>query len=256
LEALQQPVGQKYQGDIGVTPAQYISCYKRYSEKISSGLSKRHVGHFKVAVKYPLLVEMYSMAMTLPFSRGFVPERWKLLIDVMLPKDAGSFYCHCMRIIRLCESDFNQALGIIFARPIGHLLEDNKTFPEMQFGSRDGQMSISAVLNKQLTFDIARLQRTTMSTVEFDAIGCYGCIIQVIPSLYLQRLGVSILALTTVCWAFDEAIHFIKTSYGISSATYRATPEMPLYGAGQGTTIGPFFGFLSFVLFMNYLIGP
>jgi len=118
----------------------------------------------------------------------------------------------------------------------------------MQFGSRDGQMSVSAVLNKQLTFDIARLQRLSMTTVEFDAIGCYDCIVQVILSLYLQRLGVSIMAITAVCRAFDEAIHYVKTAYGISSATYTATPETPLYGAGQGTTVGPFFWLLTFCL--------
>jgi len=73
-----------------------------------------------MAVNYPELVEMYSIAMSLPYTKMFVPQRWKLLVDVMLPKDEGSFYCHRMRIIRLCESDFNQSLGIIFARPMGH----------------------------------------------------------------------------------------------------------------------------------------
>ena len=246
LEVLQRPVQELYRKEAEITPSQFTSCYKRINEKISSSLSGMHLGHWKAALESPSLVQMYATKMSLPYMHGFNPERWKLVVDVCLPKDEGKFYSHRMRIIRLVESDFNQSLGMIFARPMGHFMEDTAAYPEMQFGSRDGQMSISAVLNKVLTYDIARMERRVLVTEENDAVGCYDRIHQAPVSAFLQRIGVSVAALHCVCRTFDEAVHYIKTSYGLSRQTYKGTKEVPLFGAGQGTTGGPFFWLLMF----------
>ena len=246
LEVLQRPAPQLYRKRAEITPAQYTSSYKRLNESISSSVSGMHLGHWKAALESPSLVQMYATKMSLPYIHGFDPERWKLVVDVCLPKDEGKYYSHRMRIIRLVESDFNQSLGMIFARPMGHFMEDTNAYPEMQFGSRDGQMSISAVLNKILTYDIARMERRVLAIEENDAIGCYDRIHQAPVSAFLQQMGVSVASLHCVCRTFDEAEHFIKTSYGLSKRTYRGSKEVPLFGAGQGTTGGPFFWLLMF----------
>lgn len=172
-------------------------------------------------------------------------------MDVVLPKDEGEFKIHRFRIIRLVESDLNASLGMLLARPLGHFLKDLNEYPGMQYGSRDGQMSISAVLNKILTFDMARLLKIVMATEENDAIGCYDRMMQQMVALYLICLGIAISLLTCVCRTFDETKHYIKTAYGLSSTFCEGTQEVPLYGAGQGTTVGPFFWLLIFSIMME-----
>lgn len=252
LEAYQFPVTSKYTKTMEITSSMFISCYKNINEKTSSSIpSSRHVGKYKAALEYPSLVQMYSRMMTMPYTHGFTFDRWRKVVDVVLPKDAGEFKIHRFRIIRLVESDFNESLGMLFARPIGHFLEDANEYPDMQYGSRDGQMTISAVFNKILTFDIVRMMRIIMATEENDAVGCYDRVMQQMVALYLIRLGIAIAALNCVCRTFDETKHYIKTAHGLSEAFYEGTKEVPLYGAGQGTTVGPFFWLLIFSIMME-----
>ena len=251
LNTLQLPASQRYDTEAVITPSKFISCYKTLDEKISSSLSTRHVGHYKSILDKPSLVDLHCQMMTLPYKHGFAVERWKSAVDVVLPKDEGKHYIHRHRIIRLVESDYNQSLRILFARPLGFFLEDTNGLPDMQYGSRAGQMSISAVFNKVLSFDLARLLKIVMATEENDAIGCYDRIMQQLVALYLIRMGILIAAITCVCRTFDETIHYIKTAHGIAKATYSATKEVPLYGAGQGTTGGPLFWLITFSLLME-----
>ena len=93
--------------------------------------------------------------------------------------------------------------------------------------------------------------KLTMATEENDAIGCYDRIMPQNVSLYLLRLGVAIAAMTCVCRTFNETRHYVKTAYGLSSSTYEGTEKVPLFGAGQGTTGGPFFWLVVFSIMME-----
>jgi len=208
LQAYQLPATNKYTKEAVITPSKFISCYKKASEKTSSSIiSGRHIGKYKAVLDHPSLVHMYSSMMTIPYKHGFTFQRWRDVVDVVLPKDEGEYKIHRFRIIRLVESDFNQSLGMLFARPMGHFLEDTNEYPEMQYGSRDGQMTISAVLNKVITFDIVRMMKIMMATEENDAVGCYDRVMQQKVSLYLQRMGVALAAIICVCRTFDETRH-------------------------------------------------
>jgi hypothetical protein len=92
--------------------------------------------------------------MSIPHVAGFTPSRWKEVVDVMLEKVPGNSKIHRLRIVALQESDFNQSNRLAFGRPIMHYLEDKKSLPKMQHGSRPAKLCISAVLNKQLQFEI------------------------------------------------------------------------------------------------------
>ena len=167
---------------VEITPAQLISSYKRIKERAASSPSSRHVGHTKAVLDRPATVQAYACMMFIPFYVGFSPKRWQTVVDVMLPKDVGTSYGHCMWIIQIYKHDFNQATWEIFARRVGFHLEDNNLLPEMQYGSRKGQLCVAPVLNKRLMYDIAIYAKQVLMTLEFDAMGCYDRIVLLIGS--------------------------------------------------------------------------
>ena len=66
--------------------------------------------------------------------------------------------------------------------------------------------------------------------------------------IFLCILGLSPTAAASLAQTWEKTYHSIKIAYGISAETYQNTLEQPLYGPGQGSTIGPFLWLLCFIL--------
>jgi hypothetical protein len=193
--------------------------------------------------------------MSIPLTAGFSPNRWRQIIDVMLEKKPGDHRIHRLRIVALQESDFNQSNRLAIGRPLQTLLEQAKLAPDMQHGSRASKQCLSAVLNKQLTFEIHRYLKQPIAYIENDAVGCYDRIMNPLILIFLRILGLSHTAVTSLATTWEHTFHRIRTMYGISEETYRNLPDCLLYGPGQGSTIGPFLWLLCFILiFMS--LGP
>jgi hypothetical protein len=74
-------------------------------------------------------------------------------------------------------------------------------------------------VNKQLTHDIVYQEKLTAAFIENNPIGCYDWKMNNLLLLELQCLGLSPSTATALSSIWMQAIHHIRTKYGISSAS-------------------------------------
>jgi hypothetical protein len=193
---------------VNITKEEFQANYRIVKERTSSSVSGRHVGHYKAAVQDDTLSTIHSTMMSIPYKVGFSPERWRRVL----------------------------------ARRLSHRMEDGELIPDMQYGSRPGKLCITPVLNKQLTHNIIIQTKRTAAIIENDAVGCYDRLMNPLLLLAMRWLGVPESLAKTLAYTWSQTSHSIKTAYGISKVNYQNTPNLPLFGPGQGSTVRIFTG--------------
>jgi hypothetical protein len=151
------------------------------------------------------------------------------------------------------ESDFNQCNRLLLGQPIMHKLEDSRSLPDVQHGSRLSKLCHSTVLNKCLTYEMHQYKKQTIAYLENNAVGCFDRIANPLVLIFLQILGISATAVALLAQTWENTYHTVKTLYGISKECYTNNAQRLLYGPGQGSTIGPFLWLLCFYLIFQSL---
>ena len=125
---------------------------------------------------------------TIPFAKGFAPNRWKQYTEVMFEKDPGDPKIHRLWISVLLEADFNLTLRTSWMRRLFTRAEKAKYIPE-QWGNRKRKNVIDCLTMKLLTCETARYTRRNMCLMAMDAAACYDRIITYLSIINERRCG-------------------------------------------------------------------
>ena len=105
----------------------------------------------------------------------------------------------------LYEADFNFMLKLIWGKRLVRHAEKYKCLGTENKGSRLGYQTTDAMLEKLFLYEYARLTRTSLITVNNNAISCYDRIIKPLAMLACMAVGLPLMA---------KAMHN-KTNYGM-----------------------------------------
>jgi hypothetical protein len=126
-------------GTADLSEDEFVQLYKNAHESTLSSPSSRHIGHYKAAVKDPILVNLHTIMMSLLFKVAFAPTRWTRVTNIMLEKEENNPRCHRLRKLALFELDLNHAKCILIGRRLTHFLSDSGLLPSMQYESVHGK---------------------------------------------------------------------------------------------------------------------
>eukprot|EP01082_Thalassiosira_pseudonana_P016004 g13600.t1 g13600 contig9:10029-12311(+) len=217
-----------------MTSKQYQEAFKAVDERTSSSPSGLHYTLWKAIAGEDDLCAYFSVMMSLPFTFGFVNERWTKEIDVMLAKEKGVTQIHKNRLIGLLEADFNTALKWYYPVQIMGNAESSGINVN-QWGGRSNRTATMCATRKLLLWEYARLTRKTTATFFGDLASCFDRVHTSISSMISQKFGMP----KSVCECRAKVVksmeRFVRTAAGTSKHSYKQEEtDTPLSGEIQG----------------------
>ena len=216
----------------------YKAIFKKAKEHTSSSPSGIHYGHYIAAIQNDLLAEVNVTFMRVPFAHGFPLDRWSSSVHCMLQKKKVAFIDK-LRIIQLFEADFNSALKYVLGRRLLYYSEEQGLNSNQTHGSRPGRSTHDALKINTLTYDIARLDRTTMITLFNDAAGCYDRMRHNLTTITTRHMGCPKSFALCHARVQNTMKHFVKTTAGTLKEYFQASALLNIGGLGQGNGGGP-----------------
>ena len=95
-----------------------------------------------------ILVPYYNILI----HKGYYPKQWLKILDTMLVKGKGMILGK-LRTIMLIKEDLQYYLRIYLEDLKKEIIESNKRFSKLNYGSRKNYSIETAILEKRLTFD-------------------------------------------------------------------------------------------------------
>ena len=218
---------------------EYRNFWKKKRENTVTSPYGLHVGHYKVAVSYPSILEVHRILLLIPFMLGMVPERWRRTVQIMLEKEQGAPWIHRLRIIELFDAQANAGFQIFIGRKLIQQAVSSNSLQMESYGSTPGKTAAGAVIQKMVSLDQLRLERRAGGIFDCDASGCYNRIILPLASVHLRALGLDKSIGTFLARFMFQAKRHVRTGNGISKEHIRTTKWKVLHGIGQGNGGGP-----------------
>ena len=138
--------------DSPISTNQFIRIFDKTKETTASSPSGIHIGNYKVATHHPILTEILSLQMSLPFKYGFSVPHWKKSLHVMIEKIPEIKNITQMLIIKLVEEDYNAALKILMTSYVNNTLNNNLLSNDMH-GGLPKHRTHDAILSQQFMID-------------------------------------------------------------------------------------------------------
>lgn len=227
--------------EIVISPDEFRRFWKRVGEFTSSSPSNKHYGHYKAAAQSEMITGVLSKQLTVVARSGVPPDRWPVVLQVMLEKVAGICLVERLRSIQLYEADYNFYNQFIFGQKAMSALTEHGYLPEEHF-SQKGSTAEDAKFDKTLMADLSRQARHPMAIVSVDASNCYDRVNHVIMSLvWLALLGMSnFTAIAATLFVLQSMRFYQRTGFGDSETFFGGNRLLKLFqGLGQGNRAAP-----------------
>jgi hypothetical protein len=119
---------------------------------------------------------------------GYILERWKTIVNIMIFKEPGIYKIHKLRVIHIYEADFNLLLTVKWRQLLQHADQQNLLNPGL-FGGRPGCEAQSLPFLEELKYDVSYTTQRTLINFDNDATSCYDRIIVALASLVNRKYG-------------------------------------------------------------------
>ena len=156
----------------------------------------------------------------------------------MIFKVAGCAQIHKLRVIPIYEADYNLLLAVKW-RKLVQEADRKGLIHRGQFGGRPGCEAQSLALLEELKYDLAYTTRRTLFNLDLDAASCYDRIVMSLASLVNRKYGMSRKVVLVNAKTLEEAQYKLRTSLGLSKASYSHSMQFPIHGSGQGAGNSP-----------------
>ena len=216
--------------------------FRRFIQKVreskSSSPSGRHYGHYKVLDRDPELRTIAFRIMELALRRGVVLQRWKIVHQILLPKDTDGSKIHRFRNITLVEADLMFVMRKVWARDLANRVAKAKGLHQAQY-ARKGQIAQMSVLNKRLSYDLQLTLREDAFQADNDAANCYDRIVDNVAAIATMRMGLSSRAARFMKETLVSFKHSILIGGQPSERSFSNSLLQRIHGTGQGTGWSP-----------------
>ena len=212
-----------------ISSLDFQEMFRRAKEKTSSDSRTLNYSIWKCIASSDAISSFAAILLSLPFMYGFVNSHWTHMTDFMLEKKPGVRQIHQLRIIGKVAAEFNTCLKFFIGHKTMRNFEAADPCDE-QHGFRPHRSSIDAAFLKLLTFENARLQRSTICAVQHDMTAHFDRMYPSMTSLYASRYRVDKNILLSIGKTIRHLERNVETALGVSDASYSQSSDAPEIG--------------------------